>query len=122
MRDLVTLALTSAIALAPAIAQAQVEYRPAVYQCQPTRISFGVGGSGEAMSVNNCSITRISDQSANFTYYLDNDRIFAQAKCAVPKRYWNTFDDRVNPNNQPVYPQSPAAAKMLNYVCSVAGF
>jgi len=119
---LISLSLISTIALAPAIAQAQVEYRPVAYQCQPTRIAFGVGNSGERMSVNNCSISRVSEQSANFTYYLDNERIFAQAKCAVPKRYWYTFDDRVNPNGQAVYPQSPAAAKMLNYVCNTAGF
>ncbi|MDX2244118.1 MAG: hypothetical protein NW224_25875 [Leptolyngbyaceae cyanobacterium bins.302] len=122
MRSLVPFALTTTIALMPTIAHAQPVYQPVAYYCQPTRIQFGVGGSGEMISVDKCSIKKASEKSADFTYYLDNERIFAQAKCAVPKRYWLTIDDRLNPNGQPVYPQSPAAAKMLNYVCSYAGF
>lgn len=132
MKRLVPASLTTAIAILPLAlvpstvlttrVDAQVYYRPAAYQCRDGRIQFGYGASGEAISVSDCSIARASRQSADFIYYLDNDRIHAQAKCTTPKRHWYTFGDRLNPDGQPVYPSSQAATRMLNYVCDVAGF
>lgn len=126
MKSALVLSLTFAIALSPQIATAQVTYHyPSeriVAYCRPQYIQFGLGDSGEMISVDNCSIQKVSGWSADFVYYLDNERIFAQAKCADRPRHWYTFDDRVNPNGQPVYPRSSASQAMLNYVCSSAGF
>lgn len=118
MNKLLFLPLTAAIALSPLAAIAGSIYQPAAYQCR--RVFFGTGASNERISVDDCSIQRASQTSVDFQYYLDSERIFAQAKC-VGQRHWYTFDDRINPNGQPVYPNSRAATRMINYVCSQAG-
>ncbi len=126
MKNIFCFAVTTALVASPAIASAQVTYYDPIYRpityCEPQYVQFGTGNSGERMSVDRCSIQPVSNRSANFVYFLDNERIFAQAKCTARPRHWYTFDDRVNPNGQPVYPQSTASRTMLNYVCTNAGF
>lgn len=126
MKNMLCLSLTAALAAVPTIASAQVtyydtNYRPVAY-CRPQYVQFGTGNSGELISVDRCTIQKASNRSVNFVYFLDNERIFAQAKCLDQPRRWYTFDDRVNPNGQPVYPQSNASRRMLDYVCTNAGF
>jgi hypothetical protein len=71
---------------------------------------LGKTADNQHVRVDMDSIARVSSRSVNFIYYLDDDRIFAQANCAA--KNWTSF-----PEGQVNYPQSRATERMINFVC-----
>ncbi|MEA5489446.1 MULTISPECIES: hypothetical protein [Pseudanabaena] len=77
--------------------------------------STGTAVGGQNISVDLCSISRISSRKVNFDYNLGNERIQAQANCQ--SRTWLTFPEQaVN------RPQSQATRDMMQIVCTAPSF
>jgi len=77
--------------------------------------STGKAVGGQNVSIDLCSISKISSQKVNFDYNLGDERIQAQANCQ--SRTWITFPERaVNK------PQSQATKDMLQIVCTAPSF
>jgi hypothetical protein len=70
----------------------------------------GTAVDGQSINVDLCSISRASNRSANFVYYLGNDRVQSQANCQ--DGIWTTFPERAVHR-----PQSQATQNMINAVC-----
>ena len=71
---------------------------------------MGDSVSGQEIAVDVCSISRASEQSLDFTYYLGKEPIFSQANCT--NGTWTTFPERVRHQ-----PQSRATQRMVSTVC-----
>jgi len=77
--------------------------------------STGTAVGGQNISVDLCSISRISSRKVNFDYNLGDERIQAQANCQ--SRTWLTFPEQaVN------RPQSQATRDMMQIVCTAPSF
>jgi len=77
--------------------------------------STGKAVGGQNVSIDLCSISKVSSQKVNFDYNLGDERIQAQANCQ--SRTWITFPERaVNK------PQSQATKDMLQIVCTAPSF
>ncbi len=77
--------------------------------------STGTAVGGQNISVNLCSISRVSSRNVSFDYYLGDERIQAQANCQ--SRTWITFPEQaVN------RPQSQATRDMMQIVCTAPSF
>jgi hypothetical protein len=74
----------------------------------------GTASNGQAVNVDLGSIRQVSASSLDFTYYLGDLRVYAQANC--PGGYWVSFPER-----QVNRPQSGATQRMLSKVCSYLG-
>lgn len=66
---------------------------------------------GRRVYVDLSSISATADRRVSFIYYLDNERVEAQANCR--SGYWVTYPERETHR-----PQSQATENMLNKVCS----
>jgi len=77
---------------------------------QSCDVYMGTAVTGASVRVDSCSVRRVSSRSVDFTYYLGQMRIQAQAHC--PDNTWTTFHDGVTHR-----PQSAATQNMLNFVC-----
>lgn len=77
---------------------------------QSCNVYMGQAVTGASVNVDRCSIQRVSERSTNFTYYLGQMRIQAQAHCR--DNTWTTFHDQVVHS-----PQSTATQNMMNFVC-----
>ena len=71
---------------------------------------MGNSVSGQAITVDVCSISRASEQSLDFIYYLGQEAIVSQANCT--NGTWTTFPERVRHQ-----PQSQATQRMVSTVC-----
>lgn len=71
----------------------------------------GQAVDGRSVNVDLTSVSRASDHSINFVYYLGSERVEAQANCTAGN--WTTFPER-----QTHRPQSQATQNMLDAVCS----
>lgn len=78
---------------------------------QSSNFYAGTAAGGQAVNVDLNSIRQVSDQSLDFTYYLGQTAVYAQANCRGG--YWVTFPER-----QTNRPQSAATQRMLSKVCS----
>ena len=77
--------------------------------------STGTAVGGQNISVNLCSISRVSSQNVSFDYNLGDERIQAKANCQ--SRTWITFPEQtVN------RPQSQATRDMIQIVCTAPSF
>jgi hypothetical protein len=74
----------------------------------------GTASNGQAVNVDLGSIRQVSASSLDFTYYLGNSRVYAQANCQGG--FWVSFPER-----QRNRPQSGATQRMLTKVCSYLG-
>jgi hypothetical protein len=74
----------------------------------------GTASNGQAVNVDLGSIRQVSATSLDFTYYLGNSRVSAQANCQGG--FWVSF-----PEGQINKPQSGATQRMLSKVCSYLG-
>ncbi len=77
---------------------------------QSCEVYMGQAVTGASVNVDRCSIRQVSDRSIDFTYYLGQMSIQAQAHCR--ENSWTTFHDGVTHR-----PQSTATQNMLNFVC-----
>lgn len=75
---------------------------------------MGTASTGAAIQLDTCSINPVSYRSVNFTYYLGQMKINAQAHC--DNGTWTTFHDQVIHS-----PQSQATAQMIDSVCGYGG-
>ena len=71
---------------------------------------MGDSVSGQAITVDVCSISRASEQSLDFVYYLGKEAIVSQANCTSGT--WTTFPERERHQ-----PQSQATQRMVSTVC-----
>ncbi|MCW5312964.1 hypothetical protein GTQ43_03590 [Nostoc sp. KVJ3] len=71
----------------------------------------GKAVNGESIYIDMCSISRESDRTVNFSYYLAQQRIESQANCQ--SRTWTSLSDRTSHS-----PQSQATKNMLQIVCT----
>ncbi len=71
----------------------------------------GTASTGESVNVDLCSLSRASDRSIDFVYYLGNEKIVSQANCQSGS--WTTF-----PEKEVHRPQSQATQHMIEVVCS----
>ena len=77
--------------------------------------STGIAVGGQNISIDLCSISRVSSRNVRFEYYLGDERIQAQANCQ--SRTWITYPEQaVN------RPQSQATRDMLQIVCTAPSF
>ena len=74
----------------------------------------GSTSNGQAVNVDLGSIRQAGASSLDFTYYLGNSRVYAQANCQGG--FWVSFPER-----QINRPQSGATQRMLSKVCSYLG-
>lgn len=70
----------------------------------------GNSASGQRVTVNLCSISRLNNQQVDFTYYLDDEPIASRANCISGS--WTTFPER-----KTHLPQSRATQSMISSVC-----
>lgn len=77
---------------------------------QSCNVYMGQAVTGASINVDRCSIRRASERSVNFTYYLGQMKINAQAHCW--DNTWTSFHDGVTHS-----PRSTATQNMLNFVC-----
>lgn len=77
---------------------------------QSCEVYMGQAVTGARVNVDRCSIRQVSNRSVDFTYYLGQMRIQAQAHCR--ENSWTTFHDGITHR-----PQSTATQNMLNFVC-----
>lgn len=77
---------------------------------QACNVYMGQAVTGASVNVDSCSMQRVSERSVDFTYYLGQMRIQAQAHCS--DNSWTTFHDGVTH-----WPQSTATQNMMNFVC-----
>ncbi|HEY9698801.1 MAG TPA: hypothetical protein V6D10_16170 [Trichocoleus sp.] len=80
-------------------------------QAQTNNYYAGQSVDGRSVNVDLSSISRASERSMNFVYYLGNERVEAQANCTAGT--WTTFPER-----QAHRPQSQATQNMVDEVCS----
>lgn len=92
------------------IAAASLGLQKPLNSQQSCDVYMGTAVTGASVAVDGCSIRRVSPRSVNFTYYLGQMRIQAQAHCTENR--WTTFHDGVTHR-----PQSAATQNMLNFVC-----
>jgi hypothetical protein len=78
---------------------------------QTSNYYAGQAVDGRSVNVDLQSISRASARSVNFTYYLGDERVDAQANCDAGT--WTTFPERAVHR-----PQSQATQNMLDRVCS----
>ena len=71
---------------------------------------MGDSVSGQAITVDVCSISIASEQSLDFVYYLGKEAIVSQANCTSGT--WTTFPERERHQ-----PQSQATQRMVSTVC-----
>jgi hypothetical protein len=71
----------------------------------------GTAVAGQKVNLNTCSISRVSNTSVDFVYFLGKQRFRSQANCS--NGTWTTFSNR-----QVHRPQSQATQNMLDVVCS----
>lgn len=71
---------------------------------------MGDSVSGQEITLDVCSISRASEQSLDFIYYLGKEPIVSQANCT--NGTWTTFPERVRHQ-----PQSRATQRMVSTVC-----
>ena len=81
-----------------------------VGNAQTSNYYAGQAVDGRSVNVDLASISRASDHSMNFVYYLGNERVEAQANCTAGN--WTTFPER-----QTHRPQSQATQNMIDAVC-----
>lgn len=81
---------------------------------QANNFYAGTASNGQAVNVDLESIRQVSVSSVDFTYYLGNSRVYAQANCQGG--FWVSFPER-----QTNRPQSGATQRMLSKVCSYLG-
>lgn len=94
---------------------ALVDYLGLSAQAGNCDYSTGKAVGGQNISVNLCSISRVSSRNVSFDYNLGDERIQAQANCQ--SRTWITFPEQaVN------RPQSQATRDMLQIVCTAPSF
>lgn len=74
----------------------------------------GTASTGESVNVDLCSVSRASDRSVDFVYYLGNEKVVSQANCESGS--WTTFPER-----EVHRPQSQATQQMIEAVCSHTG-
>lgn len=70
----------------------------------------GDSSSGQEIAVDTCSISRASNRSVDFIYYLGDESIVSQADCQTGG--WTTFPER-----EIHQPQSRATRRMVSTVC-----
>jgi hypothetical protein len=78
---------------------------------QANNFYAGTASGGQAVNLDLGSIRQVSSTSLDFTYYLGNSRVYAQANCQGG--FWVSFPER-----QINRPQSGATQRMLSKVCS----
>ncbi|NJP08755.1 MAG: hypothetical protein HC866_04115 [Leptolyngbyaceae cyanobacterium RU_5_1] len=83
----------------------------AIAPAQAAMFYAGTASTGKSVHVDMDSISRVSQRSVDFVYYLGGERIFAQANCHAGS--WTTF-----PEGERHYPQSRATQRMVDFVCS----
>jgi hypothetical protein len=90
---------------------------PNILSAQTNNCNYYTGKAvgGQNISVDLCSISKVSYRSVNFDYYLGNERIQSQANCQ--SRTWITFPEQVVNR-----PQSQATQDMLQIVCTAPSF
>ena len=71
---------------------------------------MGDSVSGQEIAVDVCSVSRASEQSLDFVYYLGKEPIVSQANCRSGT--WTTFPEEVQHQ-----PQSRATQRMVSTVC-----
>ncbi|MEH2195450.1 MAG: hypothetical protein V7K98_22800 [Nostoc sp.] len=71
--------------------------------------------NGERIYIDMCSISRVSDRTVNFGYYLAKQRIESQANCE--SRTWTSLSDRTVHS-----PLSRATQDMVQIVCTSPSF
>jgi hypothetical protein len=84
---------------------------PAV-KAQSCNYYAGISVTGQKVNSDTCSISKSSDRSVNFVYYLGDKKFASQANCT--DRTWTR-----PPNKKEIYvPQSQATKKMIDRVCN----
>lgn len=71
----------------------------------------GAASTGDSVNVDLCSLSRASNRSVDFVYYLGNEKIISQANCENGS--WTTFPER-----EVHRPRSMATQRMIEVVCS----
>jgi len=92
-----------------------VDLKTASAQTGTCNYYTGKSINGQNISLDLCSISRTSQQTVNFIYYFDNERVQSQANCQ--SRTWATF-----PENALQRPQSGATRDMLQLICTAPSF
>jgi hypothetical protein len=87
---------------------------PLPLNAQSCNTYMGQAVTGASVNVDRCSIQWASERSVNFTYYLGQMKINAQAHCW--DNTWTTFHDGITHS-----PMSAATQNMLNFVCGDSG-
>jgi hypothetical protein len=83
---------------------------PAV-KAQSCNYYVGIAVTGQKVNLDTCSISKSSDRSTSFVYYLGGRKFASKANCS--DQTWTTLS-----NNQVNTPQSQATKKMLDRVCN----
>jgi hypothetical protein len=103
-RILLSLSLTLSGLVSPLIAE---QFSVSAQTCN---YFAGAASTGESVNVDLCSVSRASERSIDFTYYLGNQKVISQANCENGS--WTTFPERSVHR-----PQSAATQRMLEVVC-----
>lgn len=77
-------------------------------RAQSCTVFVGNTGNGMPINVDICSIKPVSQQSADFVYYVGNDRVYAQVNCV--KGTWFA-------EGRTYRPYSASTQRMLDLVC-----
>lgn len=101
---------TSAKLLTAALTIAASFSVPKIADAQNRNYYAGQASNGQSITIDLDSVKKVSDRSANFVYYLGNEKISAQANCETGN--WTTF-----PEKKVNRPQSKATQTMVNAVC-----
>lgn len=105
-----TLTATSLITITSSIAMSNP-----VPEANVCNYYAGKAVNGESIYIDMCSISRASDRTVNFSYYLAKQRIESQANCE--SRTWTSLNARTVHS-----PRSRATQDMFQIVCTSPSF
>lgn len=73
-------------------------------------LKLGINETGQTIELDMCSLRKVSNDSVDFIYAVNDDRIYSQANCRLG--IWTTYPDRINHRAQ-----GTATKQMLEAIC-----